>query len=94
MMENLNKLYVSKTLKYYNRLYRRNYTLDDLADSCDTSRQTLVRLSGSSNFDLVRRVILCIYGFYQSEFISHSIRPEEAFYLIMERLIYGLYDEE
>lgn len=89
MMDNLNKLYVSKTLKYYNRKYRRNYTLDDLADSCFTSRQTLVRLSGASRFDLVKGVIYAIYGFYQSDFSADCVRFEVAFIGIMDCLVYG-----
>lgn len=89
MMENLNKLYVSKTLKYYNRKYHRNYTLDDLADLCNTSRQTLVRLSGGSNFDLVKRVIYGIYDFFDVEFMDDCVMFDEAFMAIMNCLIYG-----
>lgn len=89
MMENLNKLYVSKTLKYYNRKYSRNFTVDDVAEKCDTSRQTLVRLSGASSFDLVRRVIYVIYGFYQNDFMHDCVLFEEAFFSIMNCLVYG-----
>lgn len=92
MMENLNKLYVSKTLKFYNRKYCRNFTVDDVAENCNTSRQTLVRLSGASSFDLVKRVILMIYGFYYIDFRHESIDYERAVYDIMLRLTYG-YDE-
>lgn len=88
-MENLNKLYVSKTLKYYNSKYCRNFTLDDLADVCLTSRQTLSRLSGASGFDLVKRVIYAIYGFYQNEFMDDCVMFEEAFCNIMNCMIYG-----
>lgn len=92
MMENLNKLYVSKTLKYYNRRYRRNYTLDDLAVLCVTSRQTLVRLSGASNFDLVKRVIFAIYGMYQHDILTDYARYEVACFDIMQRLVCGCDD--
>lgn len=89
MLDNFDRMYVSKTLKYYNQLYYRNYTLDDLADSVSTTRQTLVRLSGASSFDLVRRVVFSIYGFYQTDFHSDNLRYEVVCFDIMQRLIYG-----
>lgn len=91
MMENYNKLYVSKTLKYYNGKYRRNFTLDDVAEKCDTSRQTLVRLSGASSFDLVKRVILSIYGLYQHDFSNDGISYLNALHDITQLLVYGVY---
>lgn len=92
MMENLNKLYVSKTLKIYNRIYCRNYTVDDVALQCGTSRQTLVRLSGGSSFDLVKRVVFVIYGLYKNDLITAGIKYETALHDIVLRLTYGFDD--
>lgn len=92
MMENLNKLYVSKALKTLNRKYRRNFTVDDVAAKCDTSRQTLVRLSGASSFDLVKRVIFTIYGLYQYDLINAGNSYEVALHDIMQLLIFGFED--
>lgn len=92
MNEKLNKLSVSKVLKIYNRKYFRNFTVNDVAYKCDTSRQTLVRLSGASSFDLVNRVIFTIYGFYQRDFNNAGIAYEAALYGIMYRLIHCVDD--
>lgn len=91
MYENFNNLFVSKALKTLNRKYRRNFTLEDVAEKCDTSRQTLVRLSGASSFDLVKRVILSIYGLYQYDFSNDGISYEHALHDIMQLLVYGVY---
>lgn len=94
MMENYNKLYVSKALKTFNRKYCRNFTLDYLAARLDTSRQTLVRLSGASSFDLVKRVILTIYAIYQNDLIYNGFSYDDSLQKIINLLIYGLDDGE
>ena len=93
MMENFDKMYVSKTLKFYNRKYCRNFTVDDVAEKCDTYRQTLVRLSGASSFDLVKRVILSIYSLYQYDFINDCIPYDNSVFEITQQLIYGFLEK-
>ena len=87
MMENSNKLYVSKTLKSFNRKFCRNFTVDDVAAKCGTSRQTLVRLSGGSSFDLVKRVTLTIYVLYLNDFMNAGFSYEVAMLNIVQHLV-------
>lgn len=58
------KLNVSACLKDLNRMYHRNYTVQDVADFVGVSRETLSRLTTFSGFNLVYAVASCIYEFY------------------------------
>lgn len=58
------KLNVSKCLKDLNKMYHRNYTVQDVADRIGVSRETLSRLSTSSSFSLVYGVANCLYEYY------------------------------
>lgn len=58
------KLEVSKCLKLMNKEYRRNYTVQDVADAVGVSRETISRMTTESSFSLVHAVASCIYEFY------------------------------
>lgn len=58
------KFEVSKCLKRFNKEYRRNYTVQDVAEKVGVSRETISRLSSDSSFSLVYAVASCIYDFY------------------------------
>lgn len=58
------KLEVSKCLKRFNKEYRRNYTVQDIADMVGVSRETISRMSSDSAFSLVYAVASCIYELY------------------------------
>ena len=58
------KLNVSRALKSLNKEFRRNYTVQDVADRVGVSRETLSRLSTKSSFSLIYSVAFCIYELY------------------------------
>lgn len=58
------KLNVSRALKSLNKDFRRNYTVQDVADRVGVSRETLSRLSTKSSFSLIYSVASCIYELY------------------------------
>lgn len=58
------KLNVSRALKSLNKEFRRNYTVQDVADRVGVSRETLSRLSTKSSFSLIYSVASCIYELY------------------------------
>lgn len=58
------KLNVSRALKNLNKLYRRNYTLQDVAERVGVSRESLSRLSTNSSFSTIYAVASCIYELY------------------------------
>lgn len=58
------KLNVSKAIKYLNKQYHRNYTVQDLANEIGVSRETLSRLTTSSAFNIIYSVASCLYEFY------------------------------
>lgn len=58
------KFEVSKCLKRFNKEYRKNYTVQDVAEKVGVSRETISRLSSDSSFSLVYAVASCIYDFY------------------------------
>ena len=58
------KLEVSKCLKEFNRRYRKNYTMQDLADGIGVSREALSRATTDSSFSFVYRIARGLYELY------------------------------
>ena len=58
------KLSVSACLKSLNKIYHKNYTVQDVANYVGVSRESLSRLTTHSAFNFVYAVASCIYEFY------------------------------
>lgn len=58
------KLEVSKCIKELNRRYRRNYTMQDLAEKIGVSREALSRATTDSAFSFVYKIAYGLYELY------------------------------
>ena len=58
------KFELSKALKKMNKEYRRNYTVQDVANEVNVTRESLSRMTNDSSFRLIYNVCECLYNYY------------------------------
>lgn len=62
-MERYN-LEISKVLKSLNKMYKKNYTLNDISKTVKCSRENLSRLTTDSSFRNIYNICECLYDYY------------------------------